>query len=117
MFITEATPRSPTKAPRAAEVHIEELVPPGFNLGDRQAIAKALQHEVAQLIAAGQLPALNENSLALKQIDVGAFQHQAGPKPVTDGTHIAQSVFRGMRQQMRASVGARAIQGARGRKP
>jgi hypothetical protein len=112
-----ANPRPPTKAPRAVEVHIEELVLHGFAPGDRHAIAEAVQHELAQLIGQGQLPVSHGNPVVLKQIDAGTFQVKAGSRPENSGAQIARSVFRSLRQQMRALVGARTIQGAGGNKP
>jgi hypothetical protein len=108
--------RSPTKSPRAVEVHIEELVLHGFAPGDRHAIAEAVQHELARLIGEGQLPVSHGSPVALAQIDAGAFQVRAGSKPASSGTQIARSVFRSMRREMRASVGSQAIPGAGGRK-
>lgn len=112
-----ANPQSPINASRAVEVHIEELVLNGFAPGDRHAIAEAVQHELAQLIAEGQLPVSHGNPVALTQVDAGTFQVKAGSKPASSGTQIARSVFRSMRREMRASVGARPIQPAGGRKP
>jgi hypothetical protein len=109
--------RSPTKTSRAVEVQIEELVLHGFAPGDRHAIADAVQRELAQLIGEGQLPVSHGNPVALKQIDAGTFQVKAGSKPENSGVQIARSVIRGMRQQIRASVGARTIPGAGGRRP
>ena len=109
-FQSSAQPR------RAVEVQIEELVLHGFAPGDRRAIAEAVQHELAQLIEAGQLPLTQGNSVALKRIDAGAFQVKADSKPASSGTQIARSVVRGLRREMRAA-GPRAIQGAGGKKP
>jgi hypothetical protein len=109
--------RLPAKTARAVEVHIEELILHGFAPGDRHAIAEAVEHELAQLIGQGQLPISHGNPVALKQVDAGTFQVKANSRPANNGTQIARLVFRGMRQQMRASVGMRAIQGARGNKP
>ncbi len=112
-----ANPRLPTKAPRAVEVHIDELVLHGFAPSDRHAIAQAVQRELARLIGEGQLPLSQGNSVALKQIDAGTFQVKADSKPANSGVQIARSVFRGMRQQLRASFVTGATQGAGGRKP
>jgi hypothetical protein len=94
--------RSRGKARRAVEVRIEELVLHGFAPGDRQAIAEAVQQELAQLIEAGQIRLMQGNPVALKRIDAGAFQVKAGSKPANSGSEIARSVFRGLRRGMKA---------------
>jgi hypothetical protein len=109
--------RSPTKTSRAVEVQIEELVLHGFAPSDRHAIAQAVQRELEQLIGQGQLPVSHGNPVALKQIDAGTFQVKAGSNAENNGAQIARSVFRSMRLEMRLSAGARAIQGAGGRRP
>lgn len=116
-FDNGLNPRSPAKTRRAVEVEIEELVLHGFDPGDRHVIAEAIQRELAQMIGAGQLPLTQGSPVALRRMDAGAFQVEAGSKPAASGTQIARSVVRGLRREMRASAGARAIQGAGGRKP
>ena len=95
---------------RAVEVRIEELILHGFAPGDRHAIADAVQVELARLMQAGALPARGQNELAFKRIDGGTFQIKRGSKAENSGGQIARSVFRGLRQQMRAAIQSAAVQ-------
>lgn len=101
---------------RAVEVRIEELVLHGFAPGDRHAIADAVQVELARLMQAGALLVRGQNELAFKRMDAGAFQVKRGSKAESSGTQIARSVFRSLRQQIRAAVVPQAIQRAGGSK-
>jgi hypothetical protein len=101
-----ANPRSPTKAPRAVEVHIEELVLHGFAPGDRHVIADAVQRELAQLISESQIPVSHGDPVALKQIDAGTFHVKPGSKPQATGTQIAKAVYRSLQRGTRASASA-----------
>lgn len=101
---------------RSVEVRIEELVLHGFAPGDRHAIADAVQIELANLMQAEALPARGQNELAFKRIDGGAFQIKRGFTAGNSGTQIAQSVFRGLRRQMRGAVAGQAIQAVGARK-
>ncbi len=82
----------------------------GFAPGDRHAIADAVQVELARLMQAGALLVRGQNELAFKRMDAGAFQVKRGSKAESSGTQIARSVFRSLRQQMRAAIQSAAVQ-------
>ncbi len=86
------------------DLHIEELVLHGFAATDRHRIAEAVQLELSRLMTAEGQANFLKSPLSLERIDGGAFKVQAGAKPDTTGTQIAGAVYRGMRQQARASA-------------
>jgi hypothetical protein len=100
------------------DVHIEELVLHGFAPAERDRIAEAVQLELSRLMTAKGQANFLKKPLSLERIDGGAFKVQAGAKPDTTGTQIARAVYRGMRQQGRASaMTARTNSGPGGQKP
>jgi hypothetical protein len=81
-------------------LHIEELVLDQFQVGDRYAIADAVQRELSQLLAAGSVrgdltSSLIQNAGNLR-LNAGAFQVEPNSKANSIGTQIAQVVYGGL---------------------
>lgn len=89
--------RTPAElAPQAIELRINELVLDGFQSADRQAIADALQGELAQLLRQQGIPASMTQDSVLSGFDAGRFDVAPNSRPRTIGAQVAQAVYRGI---------------------
>lgn len=81
-------------------LHIEELVLDQFQVGDRYAIADAVQRELSQLFAAesvrGDLTSSLIQNAGNPRLDAGAFQVEPNSKANSIGTQIALAIHRGL---------------------
>ena len=84
--------------PRAIEVHIEELILHGFELGDRYGIADAVEHELARLLGQQGVPFLLRSENATDELKAATFNAALGAKPPAIGRQIAQAVYKGFSQ-------------------
>jgi len=84
----------------AIRLHIEELVLDKFQVGDRYAIADAVQQELSRLFAAesvrGDLTSSLIQNARNARLDAGAFDVKQNSKPNSIGTQIAQAVHGGL---------------------
>lgn len=78
------------------ELHIEELVLHGFAPGDRHAIARAVEAEVARLIRERGLPSVGGDDISVARLDGGSFQVEPSAGPAAIGGQIAQGVVGGL---------------------
>jgi hypothetical protein len=82
------------------ELHIDELVLHGFAAGDRHAIAQAVEHELARLLATQfavqGMPRSFAESVEHTRLDAGAFKVAQGANSEAIGSQIAQSVHQGL---------------------
>jgi hypothetical protein len=85
---------------RAAEIElqIDELVLHGFAAGDRRRIGRALERELARLLAhgaaGGAIPRALTTDGALAFGDGGVVHLAAGASPEVAGAQVAQAVYR-----------------------
>ena len=84
--------------PRKIEVHIEELVLHGFELGDRYGIGDAIEHELARLLGEQGVPFSLRSENATDELKAPAFKAALGAKPPAIGRQIAQAVYEGFSQ-------------------
>jgi hypothetical protein len=78
------------------ELHIEELVLHGFAPGDRHAIARAVESEIARLIGERGLSFVAGEDISVARLDGGSFQVQPSAGPDAIGGQIAQGVYGGL---------------------
>lgn len=78
------------------ELHIEELVLHGFKPGDRHAISDAVQVELTRLLTEQGVSSSLAQGVEVPRIDGGSFNVKANSKPNAIGTHVAESVYKGM---------------------
>lgn len=80
------------------EVEIEELVLEGYPSADRRAIARAVERELASLLAERGLPASLERGGEVPHIDAGGFEAspQSGGEEI--GAKVARSVYGGLKR-------------------
>ncbi len=77
-------------------LHIDELVLEGFGPMDRDALADALRHELARLLAEGGRPPSIDSAAAVPRLDAGAFTAAPDAGPTTLGTDVARAIYGGM---------------------
>jgi len=80
------------------EVHIEELVLHGFTPGNRHEIADALQQRLVQLLSGNEFS--TGARVDHRAIDAGSFEVASGERGASIGTHVAQSVYRGLSEAL-----------------
>jgi len=80
------------------EVDIDEIVLEGFSHVDRRAIAKAVERELARLMAEGGLPASLSRGGDLSKIDAGGFEAPAESGGDEIGAQVARSVYGGLKR-------------------
>lgn len=81
--------------PARIEVHIEELILRGFERGDRQVIAEAVQRELADLFESRGLSPAILQSVEIARLDGGAFRVTTG-KTAGVGRQIAKAIYGGL---------------------
>ena len=81
--------------PQQIELHIEELVLHGFEVGDRYGIAEAVEHELARLLCQQGVPFSLRFENATDELKAPAFASAFGAKPPAIGRQIAQAVYQG----------------------
>jgi len=80
----------------AVDLHIEELVLHGFNIGDRYRIGAAVEAELARLFAErGAAPSLARGG-EMSSLDGGSFDVAPGAGPEGVGGQVAQAVYGGL---------------------
>lgn len=79
----------------SVEVHIEELVLHGFGAGDRYRIARAVEKELARLLASQGLPG-RVGAIEVDRLAGGTFSVKPGSRAEAIGTQIGQSVHGSM---------------------
>lgn len=82
--------------PARLELHIEELVLHGFAPGDRQAVADALQGELARLFAERGLPSALAQRGEVTRLDAGSFPVAPRSGAAAVGAQVAQAVHGGL---------------------
>jgi hypothetical protein len=90
-------------SPREIDVHIEELVLHGFELGGRWQIGDAFEQELRGLLTAKGIPPVWLSSpkrtpvwlSSPKRIDAGAIRPTSLTKPAQAGAEIAGAAYRG----------------------
>jgi hypothetical protein len=82
--------------PREIEVRIDELVLHGVAFADRYAVADAVQHELAQLLAERGLPQRLTGGAETEAIDAGSFVRGPLATPVSIGGDVARAVYGGL---------------------
>ena len=90
--------REPIANPGAIEVHIEELVLHGFELGDRYGIGDSVEQELARLLSEQGVPFSLRSENETDELKAPAFKPALGAKPPAIGQQIAQAVYEGFRQ-------------------
>jgi len=88
----------PVANPRAIEVHIDELILHGFELGDRYRIGEAVEHELARLLCEQGVPLSLHSENATDELKAPTFSPTPGAKPPAIGRQIAQAVYKGFSQ-------------------
>ncbi len=81
--------------PQAIELHIEELVLHGFELGQRRAIGQAIEEALAQLLTERGLPPGWAEGVQIHRLDAGQFQVMPSAQPATIGSQVAQALYDG----------------------
>jgi hypothetical protein len=84
--------------PKNIELHIEELVLDGFEQGDKQKIAEAVERELTSLFAKKGIPASFSEGGMINHLDGGTFQAASDSKPETLGAKVAQAVYGGLKK-------------------
>lgn len=80
----------------AIELHIEELVLHGFARRDREAIARALEHELTRLLSEHGVPSAWLGGGEIDQINVGQINLQRGLRSAAVGAQVAQRIYQGV---------------------
>jgi hypothetical protein len=78
------------------DLHIDELVLHGFPPGDRDAIAEAVQQELARRFAETGAAAALLHNRQIDRLDGGAIQVAPNARPRTVGAQIAGAVYGGL---------------------
>jgi hypothetical protein len=84
--------------PKSIELHIEELILDGFEQGDKQRIAEAVERELTNLFAKKGIPASLTESNEIRHLDGGVFHAKPDSKPEIIGAKVAQAVYGGMKR-------------------
>ena len=92
----QAQPPRGRTPPAAVELHIEELVLHGFAPGDRLRIARAVERELAQLLAGRGAPEWLAQGGEIAQLDGGEFTVRQDSRPEQIGAQVAQAVVGGL---------------------
>ena len=80
------------------ELHIEELVLHGFEHVDRAQIGRAVEQELARLMAKEGAPRLLANSREIGQLDGGELDLTYGSTAAEVGNQVAEAVYGSMQQ-------------------
>jgi hypothetical protein len=84
------------RAPRAVELHIEELILHGFSGADRYRIGAAFERELARLLAEGAMPAALTSAGHIESLDAGSFPRSPHATPASIGGQAARAVYGGL---------------------
>lgn len=79
------------------EVEIEEIVLQGYPSADRRAIARAVERELARLLAEGVPPSLSRGG-EVAHIDAGGFDASPQSSGNEIGEQVARSVYGGLKR-------------------
>lgn len=83
-------------SPQSLEIHIEELLLHGFAPGDRYGMGKAIERELARVLAEqGVPPSLTQGGEVARLIG-GGFEVALGSRADTIGAQIAQALYEGL---------------------
>jgi L-2-hydroxyglutarate oxidase LhgO len=82
----------------AVEVNIEELRLTGFPAGEGRRLRRAVEQELARLIAAAPAAGLPGQAAEVDHVDAGRLRFAPGASPHTVGAQIARAVFSGLRE-------------------
>jgi len=80
------------------DVEIEELILKGYPFADRRAIIKAVERELARLLAESGLPTSLAQGGELPHIDAGGFEASPQSDGGEIGTRVARSVYGGLKR-------------------
>ncbi|MEA3335576.1 MAG: hypothetical protein U9R25_06665 [Chloroflexota bacterium] len=89
--------------PDRVSVHIEELILHGFPAADRMRIGRAVERQLARLLADGQMPGNFTGHEKISALDGGSFATSPGIRPEQIGSQIAGSVVQALQQQQTVS--------------
>jgi hypothetical protein len=92
---TGATPGLVSSCANRIELHIEELVLPGFVSHERHRIVLAAERELTRLLTEGEEPPSVARGGAVAYVDGGSFEVKIGSFAEHVGAQIAQAVYRG----------------------
>ena len=83
---------------KASEVRIEidTLVLEGVPAHQRQAVARALELELANLIETGGIPASLQAGGAVRSVNGGAIEVRGDDQPERVGAEVARAVYTGL---------------------
>lgn len=77
------------------DIRIDELVLHGFHPGDKHRIARAVETELARLMAGDEVPPSLRQEGDIQRVDGGSFDHPKGMGVDRVGAQIARSVYTG----------------------
>jgi hypothetical protein len=81
------------RMPASIELHIDELRLAGFSAREGRQIGRAVERELARLIAQS---GTFGHTQAVDRLDAGRLRFPAGARPQAVGARIADAVFRGL---------------------
>jgi hypothetical protein len=82
--------------PGNLELHIEELVLHGFEMGDRYRIGEAVQQELSRLFVEQGVPPSLAQGGEVGRLDGGRFEMAEGMQVGAIGSQIALSIYGGL---------------------
>ncbi len=86
----------PVKAPRAIELHIEELVLNGFESSSRYQIADTIERELTRLLTEHGAPDAFSEDLAIDRLDCGTLELKPGASAKATARQLAIAIHRGL---------------------
>lgn len=83
---------------REVELHIEKLVLEGLPHTDRHRIARAVEQELARLIAEGVFPQSIARSGEVSNIEGQSFKAEQGSSVEKIGSKVARGIYGGLKR-------------------
>lgn len=93
---TRNTQHAIRPTPATINLHIDHLILHGFPPGDRARLGRAVEQELARLLAEGGLPPVLAKGGTLARLDGGQFSIAAGAPVDQIGAQIAQVLYRSL---------------------
>jgi hypothetical protein len=78
------------------ELHVQELVLHGFAPGDRSRLGRAVQRELARLLAEQGVPPSLARGAEIERVDGGSLEVASGAAAERIGAQVAQAVYGGL---------------------
>jgi hypothetical protein len=82
----------------SVEINIDELILHGFSPADRYKIGEALRGELARLIIENGVPSGFSEGKNIGEMNGGTFKVSSSRHARDVGTHVAKSIYGGMRK-------------------